>query len=71
MVVAVLGVVAVYSLAGWVYIAANAVAHPESLAWPLTHLSSWPREDTFGIACFVTSFVAALARAILRAGADA
>lgn len=63
---AVLGIVAAYSFAGWAYIAANAVVHPESLAWPLTHLASWPREDTFGIACFVVSFVAALGRAALR-----
>ncbi|MFN2505181.1 MAG: hypothetical protein ABR540_13305 [Acidimicrobiales bacterium] len=68
---AVLGTVAVYSFAGWAYIAANAVVHPESLAWPLTHLSSWPREDTFGVACFVTSFVAALGWAIARSATSA
>lgn len=48
----------VYGFAGWVYIALNAVHHPESLAWPLTHLLPWPREDTFGIICFAVSFVA-------------
>lgn len=66
----VLGVVAVYSFAGWAYIAANAVVHPESLAWPLTHLATWPREDTFGIGCFIVSFMAAIVRAIVRSAED-
>lgn len=60
-----LRIVAFYSFAGWVYIAANAVVHPESLEWPLTHLVDWPREDTFGIVCFAVSFLAAVA-ALLR-----
>lgn len=47
----------VHSFAGWFYIAENAVFHPETLAWPLTHLVSWPREDTFGIICFGVSIV--------------
>lgn len=47
----------VHSFAGWVYIAMNAVVHPESLSWPLTHFVNWPREDSFGAACFVISFV--------------
>ncbi len=62
---AILRVIAAYSFAGWAYIALNAVVHPESLAWPLTHLLSWPREDTFGIVCFVVSFGAAVASTIL------
>lgn len=63
----ILTVVAFYSFAGWVYIAANAVSHPSTLALPLTHLVGWPREDTFGIACFAISIVSALAAATLRA----
>ena len=47
----------VHSFAGWVFIALIAVFHPETLSWPLTHLLSWPREDTFGIVCFGVSFV--------------
>lgn len=47
----------VFGLAGWIYIAANAVVHPESLSWQLTHLTPWIREDTFGIICFGVSFV--------------
>lgn len=48
----------VFGFAGWVYIAQNAVHHPESLSWPLTHLLPFPREDTFGIVCFGLSFLA-------------
>jgi hypothetical protein len=46
-----------FGFAGWVYIAFNAVFHMETLAMPLTHLLPYPREDTFGIICFVVSFV--------------
>lgn len=62
----VLLVIAFYSFAGWAYIAMNAVVHPESLSWPLTHLVDWPREDTFGIVCFATSFSAAVAAAVVH-----
>lgn len=47
----------VYGFAGWIYIAMNAVHHPETLPLPLTHLLSWPREDTFGIICFGVSII--------------
>lgn len=56
----------VFGFAGWVYIASNAVHHPESLSWPLTHLLPWPREDTFGIVCFAVSFVALFVYMYLR-----
>lgn len=46
-----------FGLLGWVYIAMNAVFHPETLPLPLTHLLDFPREDTFGAICFGTSFV--------------
>lgn len=45
----------IFGLLGWVYIAMNAVFHPETLSMPLTHLFKYPREDTFGIVCFATS----------------
>ena len=61
-----LGVVAIYSFAGWAYIAGNAFAHPDTLGKRLTHFASWPHEDTFGAACFVISFAAAVAREVLR-----
>ncbi len=62
----ILVVIAFYSFAGWVYIAANAVSHPDTLSLPLTHLAPWPREDTFGAACFAISFTSALVAAVLR-----
>lgn len=46
----------VFSFAGWIYIAFNAVFHMETLSMPLTHLLPYPREDTFGIVCFGVSF---------------
>lgn len=63
----VLTTVALYAFAGWAYIALNAVVHPDSLRLPLTHFADWPREDTFGVACFITSFGSALGLRILRA----
>lgn len=47
----------VFGFAGWAYIAMNAIFHPVSLSWPLTHLLPYPREDTFGIVCFALSAV--------------
>jgi len=67
---AVLRTVAAYAFAGWVYIALNAVVHPATLSLPLTHLAPWPREDTFGAACFGISFSATLLRHILGARKD-
>lgn len=46
----------VFGFGGWFYIAENAVFHPVTLAMPLTHLLGWPREDTFGVICFIISF---------------
>jgi hypothetical protein len=47
----------VFGLLGWLYIVGNAWIHPETLPLPLTHLTPWIREDTFGIICFAVSFV--------------
>ena len=47
----------VHSFAGWVYIANNAVFHPQTLSMGLTHFAPWPREDTFGIICFAVSLI--------------
>jgi hypothetical protein len=47
----------VFGLLGWIYIATNAATHPETLELPLTHLLPFPREDTFGILCFLVSFI--------------
>jgi hypothetical protein len=47
----------VFGLVGWLYIVLSATFHPETLSWQLTHLAPWPREDTFGIACFAVSMI--------------
>ncbi|HWA51817.1 MAG TPA: hypothetical protein VG895_02065 [Patescibacteria group bacterium] len=47
----------VFGFTGWIYIAINAWVHPQTLSWQLTHLTPWIREDTFGIICFIVSFV--------------
>lgn len=47
----------VFGLIGWIYIVISATFHPQTLSWQLTHLAPWPREDTFGIICFGTSFI--------------
>lgn len=46
-----------FSLLGWFYIAVIAWVHPETLHMPVTHLTLWLREDTFGFICFIVSFV--------------
>ena len=47
----------VFGLLGWIYIAVNAELRPETLPWPLTHFLPYPREDTFGIFCFLISMI--------------
>lgn len=57
-----------FGLLGWLYIAANAVVHPETLEMPLTHFFSFPREDTFGAVCFLVSFVSFFISNLLGTG---
>ncbi|OGM10699.1 hypothetical protein A2Z22_05325 [Candidatus Woesebacteria bacterium RBG_16_34_12] len=47
----------VFGLLGWLYIAAVALVHPETLTIQLTHFAPWPREDTFGEISFAVSFI--------------
>ncbi|MCL5072424.1 MAG: hypothetical protein M1308_16265 [Actinobacteria bacterium] len=47
----------IFGLLGWLYIVAVALVHPETLSIQLTHLAPYPREDTFGIICFIVSFI--------------
>lgn len=47
----------VHGMAGWIYIAAVALKHPETLSIQLSHLTPWIREDTFGFICFAISIV--------------
>jgi hypothetical protein len=58
--------VALYGLAAWAYVAAVALAEPNTLPWQLTHLAKWPRTDTFGELSFVVSFVAFVVYGLTR-----
>jgi hypothetical protein len=57
---------AIYGFAAWAYVAAVAIALPYTLSWQLTHLSRWPRTDTFGEMSFVVSFLAFIAYRLTR-----
>jgi hypothetical protein len=57
---------AIYSFAGWVYIALVALIHPQTLSLQLTHFSTFPHEDTFGEACFAISLVSFFIYSLLR-----
>ncbi|MDT3395200.1 hypothetical protein RKE29_00785 [Streptomyces sp. B1866] len=59
-----LEVVMVHGLLGWLYSAAVAAVHPDSLPGPLTSLLP-VRRDTFGACCFAASAAAAF---VLQAG---
>ena len=52
--------------AAWVYVAATALAQPQTLPLQLTHFARWPRTDTFGELSFVLSFVAFVAYRLTR-----
>ena len=58
--------VALYGFAAWAYVAAIALAQPQTLSWQLTHFAKWPRTDTFGELTFVLSFVAFIAYRLTR-----
>ncbi len=45
----------VFGFAGWLYIVLNSEIHPYTLSLPLTHFLPYPREDTFGVLCFLVS----------------
>jgi hypothetical protein len=56
---------AIYGLLIWCYIAANSIAHPQTLALPLTHFVTWPAEGDTGSAVFaVSAFAHFLYRAV-------
>ena len=48
---------AVYGMAGWIYVGLCALVAPATLALPLTHLIPSLREDTFGFLSFIVSFL--------------
>jgi len=47
----------IFGLLGWLYIVAVILVHPQTLELQLTHFTPWLREDTFGVVCFVISFI--------------
>lgn len=47
----------VFGLLGWLYIVLNSEIHMWTLSMPLTHILPYPREDTFGIICFLVSMI--------------
>jgi hypothetical protein len=57
---------ALYSFAGWVYIALVALVHPYTLGLQLTHFAKFPHEDTFGELCFAVSVVSFFIYTLLR-----
>ena len=56
----------VFGLLGWLYIVLNSAVHPQTLSLPLTHLLPFPREDTFGIVCFLVSMISFFVWNIVR-----
>ena len=61
---------ALYSFAGWVYIALVALVHPYTLRLQLTHFAKFPHEDTFGELCFVVSIASFFIYNLLRASEE-
>ncbi|MGO9780192.1 MAG: hypothetical protein ACLPQY_10570 [Streptosporangiaceae bacterium] len=49
--------VALYGMAGWVYVALCSLTAPQTLSLPLTHVLPYLREDTAGVASFILSFL--------------
>lgn len=58
----------VFGLLGWLYIVLNSEVHMETLSLPLTHFLPYPREDTFGAACFAVSMISFFIWNLVRAG---
>jgi len=57
---------AIYGMAGWIYVGLCALVAPATLALPLTHLIPWLREDTSGVLSFIVSFLGFISYRISR-----
>ncbi len=57
---------AMYGLAGWLYVGLCALVAPQTLALPLTHLVPSLREDTAGVLSFILSFLGFISYRITR-----
>jgi hypothetical protein len=58
---------AVYGMAGWIYVGICALVAPQTLALPLTHLLPGLREDTSGVLSFIVSFLGFICYRLTRA----
>jgi hypothetical protein len=57
---------ALYGMAGWIYVGLCALVAPQTLALPLTHLVPSLREDTAGVLSFLVSFLGFISYRITR-----
>jgi hypothetical protein len=57
---------AIYGMAGWIYVGLCALVAPTTLALPLTHLVPALREDTAGVLSFIVSFAGFVSYRITR-----
>lgn len=57
---------AIYGMAGWIYVGVCALVAPQTLALPLTHLLPL-REDTSGVLSFIISFLGFITYRMTRA----
>jgi hypothetical protein len=60
--------VAIYGMAGWIYVAVCGLVAPDTLHLPLTHLLPSLREDTSGVLSFLISFAGFLTYQMVRDG---
>jgi hypothetical protein len=58
---------AVYGMAGWIYVSICALVAPQTLALPLTHVLPGLREDTSGVISFIVSFLGFITYRMTRA----
>jgi hypothetical protein len=59
---------AIYGMAGWIYVGICALVAPQTLALPLTHLLPSLREDTSGVLSFIVSFLGFISYRLTRRG---
>jgi hypothetical protein len=55
-----------FSTLGGLYIIGNSFFHPQTLPIQLSHLTPWIREDTFGILCWIVSFISFTSWNVIR-----
>jgi hypothetical protein len=63
-ILALLETVRLFGFLCWAYLAANSISHPVTMAMQLTHLATWPHENTVGVGAFIASLVSAVLLAL-------